>query len=600
MPLSLFHLHGDLKDLQFPRLLAALREEQFTGVFQVATRELSPPEAPLMPGGEPREVTRELHFSNGHIAWAISTAAEESLRAFLVREGTVTEQQWAAAEGQAKDGTLRQALADLGLVGQRELSKVEQSRAEAIVLELFAAPEGEYRVRERQLPPSTPDLKIEVSPLLLRGMVERADRTLIMGEIGSMDAVYAVKRPAREESQPDLPGEFQSVLKHLDGKNTIAQVCSLTSLPDYFVCSIAAALSLIGAVKRVQERSRIWPEEAARSIGEAESVAPQPVSSQISLPPITTEPFRGEGPITTLGATPGELEEEIEEEAAREQLGRSAPTEPAPWQEEEEDSPAMLVAAQDADQPDEEVLAALVLEELAGSPDAAGEPLPSAYDPAAHDEASRPWFLLGGGAAVGFAALFLILMAQRPGDAGELDRPPDAKIAAAEITDSADKAGNADIDAGDAVPESVPASPIPAQAAPYAPPRGIAAPRQTSILNSEPGGGASQKARQSLHSGDYLAAARYFGRAASARSGDYSIQLLTACQDTTVKRAVAASGGSEDIFILSTNLDGRSCYRVFWGSYGTQARAREALRRDVPASLRRDRKQPRIIRLGDL
>ena len=133
-----------------------------------------------------------------------------------------------------------------------------------------------------------------------------------------------------------------------------------------------------------------------------------------------------------------------------------------------------------------------------------------------------------------------------------------------------------------------------------APPRGVAAPRQTSILNSEPAGGAAQKARQSLHAGDYLAAARYFGRAASARTSNYSIQLLTACQDTTVKRVVAAAGGSEDLFILSTNLDGRSCYRLLWGNYGSQARAREALRRDVPASLRRDRNQPRIIRLGDL
>jgi len=588
MSLSLFHLHGDLKDLQFPRLLAALREDQFTGVFQVTTRELSPPQAAA---SEPREVTRELHFSGGHIAWAISTAAEESLRAFLVREGTVTDQQWAAAEEQAKDGTLRQALADLGLVGPRELSKVEQSRAEAIVLELFSAPEGEYRVRERQLPPSTPDLKIEVRPLLLRGMMERADRTLIMSEIGSMDAVYAVKRPAREESQQDLPGEFQSVLKHLDGKNTIAEICSLTSLPDYFVCSIAAALSLTGAVKRVQERSHTSRKEAARGSGDSEA-APQPSTSQILLPPIATEPFRGEGPITTLGATAGGIDGEIEEEI--EEVETVAELEA-----EAEDSPVALLGGQDVDESDDDSRAVLALEESAGSPGAATAPLPSAYDPAARDDASRPWFLLGGGAAVGFAALFLILMAQRPGDAGEMDRPPDTRIASAELDDSADEAVNPDIDAGDLVPEPASGSPSPAQAAPDAPPRDVAAPRQTNILNSEPGG-VSQRARESLHSGDYLAAARYFGRAASARSRDYTIQLLTACQDKTVGRVVDASGGSEDIFILSTSLDGRSCYRVFWGNYGTQARAREALRRDVPASLRRDRSQPRIVRLGDL
>src|SRR5512144_1345167 len=107
MPLSLFHLHGDLKDLRFPRLLAALRDDDFTGVFQATLR----PDGAAGPGGsgdpvsagsDDEEITREVHFCAGHIAWAISTDRDESLRAYLLRTGTVTEDRWAEAEEAAR------------------------------------------------------------------------------------------------------------------------------------------------------------------------------------------------------------------------------------------------------------------------------------------------------------------------------------------------------------------------------------------------------------------------------------------------------------------------------------------------------------------
>src|SRR5262249_42276088 len=121
------HLHGDLKDLRFPRLLAALREDDFTGVFQATTR------VPQR-SGEALEITREVHFSAGHVAWAISTDREEGLRAYLLKSGTVTDARWAEAEQKAREGTLRQALIDLGVVSARELTQIEKGRAEEIVL----------------------------------------------------------------------------------------------------------------------------------------------------------------------------------------------------------------------------------------------------------------------------------------------------------------------------------------------------------------------------------------------------------------------------------------------------------------------------------
>jgi len=642
MPLSLFHLHGDLKDLRFPRLLAALREDDFTGVFQATTR----PAAAGAPADGAGEVTREVHFSAGHIAWAISTEREESLRAYLLRHRTLTEQQWAEAEDRAREGTLRQALIGLGIVDARELTQVEKGRAEEIVLALFSAREGEYRVRERQLSPGTPDLKIDPRPLILKGVLEGGDRGLILDEVGSLDTVYVVKRPVLEEAGLSLPGEFQSILRHIDGKRSIAQICSLTAMPDNFVCSVFGALSMIGAIRRnyekTQNRARgeivkgsevtAAPAGTARAIvapaapavmASRESVRPEPaevepaasltpppeaaeaaesVSEPATLPPISRLPFPGEGPVTPLSVEGGQTDEAEELEV-----------EPEPELDPELEAEEVVTATADEEEPEAEPEPEnerLPLESPAPAarvpitasrreaPAGAARVSPSVYDDAVPAHSSRPWFLLGGAAAVGFAALFLILMAQNPGDAGEVIQPVSKATEPLPST-----VGDADDPDDAAIAEKAETPPpSPPSMADSSAPAPIAPPTESNILSEDPGGDRaglrSGTGRESLASGDYLAAARYFGHEVAGRAGQYTIQLLTACQDDTVRRAVQSSRGSADLFILSTRLEGRDCYRVFWGKYSTATRAREALRRDVPSSFLQERSQPRITRLG--
>jgi hypothetical protein len=207
-------------------------------------------------------------------------------------------------------------------------------------------------------------------------------------------------------------------------------------------------------------------------------------------------------------------------------------------------------------------------------------------------DTSRPWFVLGGGAAVGLAALFLILMGQNAGDAGEVIRPV-AEAAPAEVP------------AAPVVPEPFEAAQTPdepdfAADTEYrsAPTAGaaVAPPSPVPILSQN--ASSERNARASLRAGDYAAAARQFGREVSRSADGYTIQLLTACQDTTLDRAVQSAGGSERLFILPASLDGRSCYRVYWGRYPSPARAQEALRREVPEPFLRDRSRPRVTRLG--
>jgi hypothetical protein len=647
MPLSLFHLHGDLKDLRFPRLLAALREDDFTGVFQAS-----------VPGSaSEEEITREVHFLEGSIAWAISTDPEESLRAYLLRNGAITEAQWLQAEEKARETSLRQALVDLGLVASSELTQIERGRAEEIVLALFTAERGEYRVRERQLSPGTPHLKIDPRALILKGVLEGGDRALILEEIGSLDTVYVVKRPVLEEPGLNLPGEFQSVLRLIDGKRSIAQICSLTAMPDYFVCSVFAALSMVGAVRGSHARSQTPKRppivRGADVSGQAPAApAPSAATPAEPEPPIATQPFEGEGPITLLDDTADLPEETAVAEAGGPGPARAEQAAPAIIQEPVLIEAAPVIEPEPPARPEEprapvrepapRPAPARVAPEPRDRPLIRKEPLeapprrvppiapPTASAPATApatartgavegwrpeplerempDERSRPWFLLGGAMAVGAAALFLILMAQGSGDAVENvplpadptlqagaapahpDPEPPAPAAAREDVDETTDSG--DRDAPPIAPAAGPKAPSATPPSVSSSPE-VATPPASRMLEKA---GDEELGHQKMLDGDYRAAARHFGREVAAGSGGYTIQLLMACQDDTVKRAVESGRSSPEMFILSTAFQGRSCYRVYWGRYPTQKRAQEALLRDIPTAFRSER--PRVTRLA--
>jgi septal ring-binding cell division protein DamX len=110
---------------------------------------------------------------------------------------------------------------------------------------------------------------------------------------------------------------------------------------------------------------------------------------------------------------------------------------------------------------------------------------------------------------------------------------------------------------------------------------------------TKPAGGGLAEARQLLEQRDYGAAARGF--ASSVRSSNearFSVQLLVACSEETVGKAVANASGP-DLLILPVNYKGKSCYRLCWGLYESEARASSALG-SVPAYFREGGAKPKV------
>ncbi len=73
------------------------------------------------------------------------------------------------------------------------------------------------------------------------------------------------------------------------------------------------------------------------------------------------------------------------------------------------------------------------------------------------------------------------------------------------------------------------------------------------------------------------------GRLAKAK-GRWTAQLLVACRPETVEHVLASGGASPNLYVLPARVKEDSCFRVCFGSYGTQKDAAAAS--DLPKALR--------------
>ncbi len=81
-------------------------------------------------------------------------------------------------------------------------------------------------------------------------------------------------------------------------------------------------------------------------------------------------------------------------------------------------------------------------------------------------------------------------------------------------------------------------------------------------------------------SGQIWAAATLGREIAPGNDGDWTLQVLFACDPANVKRAFNTVR-SEELMVYPARSQGRSCYRLCWGTYATRSQAEDA-RREVP------------------
>jgi hypothetical protein len=150
---------------------------------------------------------------------------------------------------------------------------------------------------------------------------------------------------------------------------------------------------------------------------------------------------------------------------------------------------------------------------------------------------------------------------------------------------------------------TMPAAPSPSLQATLPPATAAAPPSTTPPPTTAPRAKATPPAggdaRGLLRSGAFGDAASSFAEDLRGKArGRFSVQLLVACSEETIQKAVAAVPADE-LFILPVNYKGRSCYRVCWGLYASEEQAATA-GRSLPEYFRRGGATPKVSPIPSL
>ena len=101
-----------------------------------------------------------------------------------------------------------------------------------------------------------------------------------------------------------------------------------------------------------------------------------------------------------------------------------------------------------------------------------------------------------------------------------------------------------------------------------------------------------------LKAGSYAEAAGAFRAGLEAEKEGFTVQLFVACSEETVRRAVARAS-AEELYIRAVRYQGKDCWSLGWGVYGSEAQARAAAG-GVPAALLEGGVTPKVAPVARL
>lgn len=214
--------------------------------------------------------TALLFFEKGKLVHAARSTHDEQSD-LLVRLGILNGDQLAQArqslQSRGNGATLTQVLIDESLVKSDQLQGSLQSHIEESVYGLFGWPEGEFRFEQNQRPPAdspTVPTPISVDHLIMEGVRRIDEWGRIKDRIPSTDMIVKfIDQPGEKAKGVKLAPEEWRVFARINGKDSLAEIATKTSLSEFDVCRIVYGFLTAGLVD-VMKKPRPVPAGAAR------------------------------------------------------------------------------------------------------------------------------------------------------------------------------------------------------------------------------------------------------------------------------------------------------------------------------------------------
>ncbi len=530
-------------------------------------------------GEEPK---RTIYMEAGDIVFATSTDPLDRLTHLLVERGKITQAQLDYAMANLNPAmSIGKNLIEMGFITQRDLLAVAKGQVERVVGTCLAATDEVPAFEARELDARTVRLPFDTPAMLLAGVLALSDRELMLEELGPLNQVVVLE--SRRLQDFTLPADLAKLPGLLDGTRTLLELSRETSVEPFRLGAFILFLREMGWA-RLHELPPLDRGALERALEPAETT----ISPALPEPESAPEPLLAEEP----PAAPPPMDEPAATPYTTQEVSLAPPELPSLGPEDELEEPLLTVPEPLA--PPEPALpiqheAEVGLEE----PPAADAPEAEAAPPA-----RRSWLLflliplvglgLWGGLKWSRARRAAATPAPKvePAPVPKPTPPPAAPAPA------------------DPAPEAAKPAPAPEAAkptpAPVVAPK--AAPEPTKPAPPVASGPASKSQRlQTIAQGNWKQAIAEGTAQREVLQGRWTLRLEIACMGATIQQAAELLNKQDpDLFIVPMAMrDGRTCYQIFLGSYGSEAAAKAAAQ-SLPAPFLVEGNRPKPFRVAQI
>ncbi|HXG58272.1 MAG TPA: DUF4388 domain-containing protein [Thermoanaerobaculia bacterium] len=540
-------LEGEVLELDLVASLVELGRERFTGAIRF----------------EHDGVIKIVYFKSGDILSASTNDRADSVDEILLRAGKVTREHVKQALARRKESeTLGDALLNLGFITRKELTWARRVQVIGVLRSIIGWKGGTYTMVADYLPKREEGTIFSLPQIVIELIVTDQDRARYERELDGGQAVFE-KTAEFDAEFPHLGlnEEAEEIALQIDGNRTAADVAAAAAKDEFNVYKLLHALAMLGLLRRRPAA----PQSEFAAVPAGEELPP----AELPATPASEEWAAPSADFQFDDEPAAEIALDSEPEVATPPPSVNGTKGMPSWEGDETPAPTPLPEpSREAWGFDEAQIE--TAREATTHPKAPATPRPSSRPvlsrprprkrrSAAAASIAIAIVLLGGGFA---AWKFWPGAAEKPAASRPARAPQRPAVARAEPGPVAAPAATASETAAPspvaAVATTTPPAPMPAApTAPPAPPVPADASRQR-----------------------FDEMAREFARTVQAK---YAVQIALVCQTSSVAGALEAGG--RNVWFLPTDYQGKSCYRLLWGSYDTEAAAEAAIA-SIPAKLR--------------
>jgi hypothetical protein len=540
---------GGLMSLTALKDLFSRRRERSTGIWTL--------------GDDPK---RTIFIEEGDVVFATSTHPLDRLTHLLVERGRLTQAQLDYAMANLNPTmSVGKNLIQMGFITQRDLLEVARGQVERVVLASLAEIRDTPQFEAKDLDATTVRLPLDTPGMLLAGVLNLQDREGLLEILGPLNQVVVLE--GRKHQDLTIPTDLAKLPSLMDGSRTLLELSRESGIEPFRLGAFALFLREMGWA-RLHEIPNLDRQALVEVLDPVEA-------------PLT--PSLPESPLTPASALIAQIHASqlptTNLEHLSEALDRLEPLEeldPIPMAAPAFDPPPEITFAPEPALP--------IHHETEGRTEPMEPPPPEHLEPPRRSKVI-PLLLV----ALVFGAAAWVITGFRgkhlPSKATPAKTAPPTATPAPQIA-----------------PSMVAAKPVPAEPSAVEVPKVVPPPPPVEAPKPPKQAVFSKQERLiTVLQGDWKQAVVQGQAHLKTLSSGWVLRLEIACQGSTVQHAAEMLKDRDpDLFLIPMAMrDGRTCYQVFLGHWGSEAAAKSAAKK-LPGVFLLEGNRPKPFRVGQI